>query len=293
MIIECSLTALFQKCMHGSTENSESEQPLFPVAVPLTWTSLLLQWNSSICSIPYACQLVNASYIITLTTSDGKTEFAVTGDDTVLDLEGYECEQVTVDISLPGNCKPAQISPTLLQGIYSNHVVRHSTSCVTDFNTDPPYPKPEDLQIVFFNTTSFAFTWKHPDSSSLFEVNDEYFNYSVVVATVQYYTAIRSTEVPREEVYLIGYVETCQQINVSVSLVRDCRLLQATVTLPTCESIAHNIMENFYVFFLLIKDPQEFSSATVHVKPLFTAELSLQKIEIMFKVGTNKIITQH
>ena len=62
---------------------------------------------------------MNFSYIITLTTSDGETEFAVAGDDTVtvLDLEGYECEQVTIDISLPGNCKPAQISPTLLQGI--------------------------------------------------------------------------------------------------------------------------------------------------------------------------------
>ena len=44
-------------------------------------------------------------------------EFESFSNWTIINLGGCECEEVTIEISMPGNCKPATISAILLQGI--------------------------------------------------------------------------------------------------------------------------------------------------------------------------------
>ena len=62
------------------------------------------------------------NYTITLSGDDGYFEVisvVVNGSETpdlYLDLGGYECVQLHIDISLPGNCEPTRIPAALLLG---------------------------------------------------------------------------------------------------------------------------------------------------------------------------------
>ena len=88
--------------------------------MPETWTSLSLEWvspNASDYGIPYY------NYTITLTGADKYFEVETVGVSGVeppgisVELGGYECEQITIEISLPGNCEPARVTATLLLGM--------------------------------------------------------------------------------------------------------------------------------------------------------------------------------
>ena len=100
---------------------------------------------------------------------------------------------------------------------------------------DPPYPMPGGVEVVVLNTTSLALTWEHPEN--LF--SDDHFNYSVsavVVSTgdvIRQYTTISHT--PWEEFEFSGSVDACEEINFTLSLVGDCRVIHTTATLPACE----------------------------------------------------------
>ena len=105
------------------------------MVTPYNWTSLLLEWSSPNCSYYFACEFVesNFTYNVTLTTPDGYiNEFESFSNWTIINLGGYECEEVTIEISMPGNCKPAKISAILLQGMllqlfvykYKNHFMK-------------------------------------------------------------------------------------------------------------------------------------------------------------------------
>ena len=103
-------------------------------------------------------------------------------------LEGYECEGITIEISLPGNCHPVTLTAALLLGntaLTSQHGLTCRVCCVC-FTADPVYPKPAGLKVVLLNNASFALTWAHPNTGALLEVEDEEYTYSVkgeVVAT--------------------------------------------------------------------------------------------------------------
>ena len=91
---------------------------------------------------------------------------------------------------------------------------------------------------MLLNSTSFALTWDHP--KSLFY--DDYFNYSVGAVVVstgevvsQYNIALSSTDTPWETFDFRGSVETCQVINFTLSLEKDCRVLHSTAALSICE----------------------------------------------------------
>ena len=69
------------------------------------------------------------NYTVTLTADGGETvviaHVATVGNITpsiTVELEGYECEEVQVEITLPGNCAPAIITASMLLGIiiYNN-----------------------------------------------------------------------------------------------------------------------------------------------------------------------------
>lgn len=109
-------------------------------------------------------------------------------------------------------------------------------------HTDPVYPQPQDLEPTILNSSSFGLTWRHPNTSTYFYLNDEYFTYSVsaVVAdtgtvVAQYEVDISSSDVPLEKIDFGSRVNACMTINFTVSLVRDCRVLHNTAILPRCE----------------------------------------------------------
>jgi hypothetical protein len=196
-------------------DTSQPQLHLFPELTPDTWTSLSLEWLLP--GFSYAHYNFTVTWI---SVSDGE---AVVRDNIVtpeisIELEGYECEEIVVEISLPGNCEPERIAATLL--------------------LDPPYPIPQNLMTVLLNSTSFALTWDHPETWFY----DDYFNYSVravVVSTGEvisdYIISLSSTATPWEEFDFRDSVETCQMINFTLSLVRDCRVLQYVAALPICE----------------------------------------------------------
>ena len=107
---------------------------------------------------------------------------------------------------------------------------------------DPVYPKPTDLRAILLNSTSFALTWNHPDTSELEEEDqDEHLSYSIKgvlvsnsATVLQYSSNISSDVVPWEVVDLSDW--ECQDVELAVSLERDCRELFTTVSLPLCES---------------------------------------------------------
>ena len=113
---------------------------------------------------------------------------------------------------------------------------------------DPSYPQPEQLKLTLLNTTSIALTWNHPDTSSLFEVNDEYFNYSITVVMVstgvqlmQYNTSITYNDTPWVLIdYGLFLLNNCEEIEFSVGLVGDCRTLMYTAFLPICKLKCNN-----------------------------------------------------
>ena len=100
---------------------SEPEQKFFQVLAPLSWTSLSLTWLPPICCCCHSYEYVDYTYIVILTRDNDITEIVVThiGNDTVemeLGMEGYECQEFIIEISLPGNCQPAKISGKFLLG---------------------------------------------------------------------------------------------------------------------------------------------------------------------------------
>jgi hypothetical protein len=199
---------------------------------------------------------VDYTYTVTLTTESGlgvnETVVSHTGNGTVeieLMMDGYQCEEFSVEISLPGNCQPAKISGALL--------------------LDPVYPKPQGLKAVLLNTTSLALTWTHPDTTQLMVAQDEQLTYLIrgdIITTgeqvFEYTTSIIPSTTPWEVVDLSG--RECQEIKFSVSLVRDCRVLSTTAVLPAY--------------------PAEFSWEKILVEHFFSANLNLNKIEISFVV---------
>ena len=221
----------------------DEEQEFFPMVTPETWTSLSLEWETPTI---YNHSFVDYAYNVTLIGPDGhtiETKRSVFSGNEIpsmeVDLSGYECEPISIELSLPGNCQPARIPVTLLIGRFYYTSV-HSSS-VTDYympSIDPPYPQPQGLKAVLLNTTSFALTWTHPDMS----FNDHYFNYTVSVEVVntghiisQYMVSLESTATPWEEIDLRGRVEECQEINFTLSLVGDCRELYTVAFLPICK----------------------------------------------------------
>ena len=184
------------------------------------------------------------TYIVILTRDSDVIETVVThtGNDTVemeLGMEGYECQEFIIEISLPGNCQPAKISGKFLLG---KDYCSKSSCTVFSSAADPVYPQPHGLKTFLLNTTSVAITWTHPDTSQLMVAEDEQLTYSIrgeVMDTGEpifnYITSIRSSNTPWEVVDLSD--SQCQEINISVSLLRDCRLLHTTTLLPVCESL--------------------------------------------------------
>lgn len=90
------------------------------MVTPETWTSLSLEWE-----VPteYNYSFVDYAYNVTLIGADGHTieskRVVFSGDEIPsmeVDLSGYECEPVSIELSLPGNCQPARIPVTLLIG---------------------------------------------------------------------------------------------------------------------------------------------------------------------------------
>jgi hypothetical protein len=221
---------------------------------PLTWTNLSLLWFPPTCCCCYTYEYVDYTYTVTLTTESGlgvnETVVSHTGNGTVeieLMMDGYQCEEFSVEISLPGNCQPAKISGALL--------------------LDPVYPKPQGLKAVLLNTTSLALTWTHPDTTQLMVAQDEQLTYLIrgdIITTgeqvFEYTTSIIPSTTPWEVVDLSG--RECQEIKFSVSLVRDCRVLSTTAVLPAY--------------------PAEFSWEKILVEHFFSANLNLNKIEISF-----------
>lgn len=95
--------------------------------MPLNWTSLLLEWESPTCC--YSYEYVDYNYTLTLTASDGLVDsINIYGNFTeltsrpsvIISLDSLECEEVVIEISLPGNCEPAQVAVTLLLGMTYN-----------------------------------------------------------------------------------------------------------------------------------------------------------------------------
>ena len=117
--ILCVASLLFSSC----TDESQPEQQFFPMLTPLTWTNLSLLWFPPYCCCCYSYEYVEYTYTVTLTTESGpsvnETVVSHTGNGTVeieLMMDGYQCEEFSVEISLPGNCQPAKISGALLLG---------------------------------------------------------------------------------------------------------------------------------------------------------------------------------
>ena len=97
---------------------------------------------------------------------------------------------------------------------------------------------------------------------------------------MQYNTSITYNDTPWVLIDYSGLflLNNCEEIEFSVGLVGDCRTLLYTAFLPICKLKCNNQ----YITFLLFFDLQGFTSEMIQVKPLFTAELKLQKIEIIF-----------
>ena len=107
--------------MYNYADESEPEQQFFQMLTPLNWTSLSLIWLPPICCCCYFYEYVDYTYTVTLTRDSDVIETVVThtGNDTVemeLEMEGYECQEFIIEISLPGNCQPAMISGKFLLG---------------------------------------------------------------------------------------------------------------------------------------------------------------------------------
>ena len=154
---------------------------MFPEITPLTWTSLSLQWMTPDCSHCHAYEFADLNYTVTLTTETGESKNETAANDTMLELmlEGYECEGITIEISLPGNCHPVTLTAALLLGNTALTSQRGPTCrvCCVCFTADPVYPKPAGLKVVLLNKASFALTWAHPNTGALLEVEDEEYTY--------------------------------------------------------------------------------------------------------------------
>ena len=116
--ILCVASLLFSAC----TDELQPEQRFFPMLTPLTWTNLSLQWFPPSCCCCYSYEYVEYTYTVTLTTESRLSvneTVSHRGNGTVeieLMMDGYQCEEFSVEISLPGNCQPAKISGALLVG---------------------------------------------------------------------------------------------------------------------------------------------------------------------------------
>ena len=208
------------------------------------------------CSHCHAYEYADLNYTVTLTTESGESKNETAANDTMLELmlEGYECEGITIEISLPGNCHPVTLTAALLLGNTALTSQRGPTCrvCCVCFTADPVYPKPAGLKFVLLNNTSFALTWAHPSTGALLEVEDEEYTYSVkgdVAATnesvFQYNTNISSSTAPWEVVDVSG--RECQEIEFSISLERDCRELYTTASLPLCECLICSQSETYTI----------------------------------------------
>lgn len=104
----------------GICAGPDEEQEFFPMVTPETWTSLFLEWETP---TRYNYSFVDYAYSVTLIGADGHTieteRFVFSGNEIPsmeVDLKGYECEPIFIELSLPGNCQPARIPVTLLNG---------------------------------------------------------------------------------------------------------------------------------------------------------------------------------
>ena len=122
-------------------------------------------------------------------------------------------------------------------------------------------------------------------------------NYSVSTVVVstgdvirQYTISLSPSHTPWEEFDLSGSVHACEEINFTLSLVGDCRVIHTTTVLPACEYDVTLIMYllrfpcyiHMYINNVCI-DPEE-----LNVGVYFSVDLSLKKIEIVFTVRLEK-----
>ena len=64
-------------------------------------------------------QYVHYNFTVTqIRVSNGETVVRtnIATDSTFVELENYECEEIGIEISLPGNCEPERIAAALLLG---------------------------------------------------------------------------------------------------------------------------------------------------------------------------------
>ena len=120
--------------------------------------------------------------------------------------------------------------------------MRSVQSSVHVNHTDPVYPQPQGLEAAFLNSSSCELTWKHPDTSDMLEIDDDYFSYSISAVVVdtgasitEHTVNISSTSTPREVINFRQSVVACQEINFTVSLENDCRVLHKSLVLPKRE----------------------------------------------------------
>ena len=84
--------------------------PLNVTAIPVSKTSLLLEWGDPLIPISF-------DYTVTLTL--GQEEgviYDISQPSLLLNLEGLECEPFEVTISMPGNCEAITVEGSLLVG---------------------------------------------------------------------------------------------------------------------------------------------------------------------------------
>ena len=145
----------------------------------------------------------------------------------LLDLWGYECQQVDVEVSMPGNCEPYALTAALL--------------------LEPAYPLPQQAEVTALNSTTAVLTWQHPHN--LFTQSSFSYDISAVVTKTgyvikDYNTVIRSSDTPMEE-FDLSDIEVCEEINFTLSLANDCRKNWTSFILPICK----NMNDSFYCVY--------------------------------------------
>ena len=203
---------------------TELELPIFPFVDPFNKTALDITWELPVYQNLNFVDTFN--YTATIYWPDDNIRvhdiFVNASSEipmVVLNLEGYECQEINVEISMPGNCEPYTLTAALL--------------------LEPPYPLPQQPAIRALNATTALFTWQHPQNW----FNEPSFSYNItaVVAKTsdiikEYNVVIQSSDTPMEE-FDLSDIEACEEINFTLSLANDCRENWTTFILPICKTI--------------------------------------------------------
>ena len=153
----------------------------------------------------------------------------------MLDLEGQECQPFQISISMPGNCEDFIVEGSLLRGEHIRYQTAWHVSMRFFYSPDPPYPMTEELMAVIFENKTIFLTWEQPYNM----FNETSFTYNLTATSNggvidQRRITLGPLTTPWEE-FIFTDLEYCDEVNLTLIQVGDCREQYITTSLPICK----------------------------------------------------------